>query len=534
MPAPGGRPNLRYLTVLLLKEGTETYEGALKNSEGLRTYDLKRTLPFSGRLYIRPPSGKPPSWVPFVRGGISQDLDYLRNAVSSAVLFFTIRGRVFALTFGYGRFLLKPECFEPDFGLRVVLNTVDPDKLRTVDLRNIEELTVHTRRQTSRSSSLPTFGLDITRDLLRAVVGQPKDPNLASRLAGSDALAIATRLEFPDLGRKCEVILRAFGDDKYKDRFGWIDHMGVVRDPERICELDDLMLQALKARDTSSVHLAVPEVLDVAKLAGFKYAGEPRGAEPHPDVDIDDYLEVLDEKLPELTVERLRQANVRAIDAASDQVADQWSIYRCLVFERKVKEELLVLTGGQWFQVSTSFVRAVDKLVKTIPRSRLRPPSAAVGEEEQKYNARAVAALPGCVLLDCKPVRCVGAASDIEVCDILTKRREFVHVKRKTRSATLSHLFSQGTVSAEAFLREESFRERTKQIVRPLDASIARLIPKERPRTQDYEVVYAIIADPARELPFFSRLHLMQSVQRLADLGYRYSLLRIRDDARRH
>lgn len=527
VPRRQGRPKLRYLTVFLLKEGIGTYDAALKSADGLRDYNLQRTLSFQGRLYLRPPTTKVPSWVAFVRAGTSHDLGHLRNASTSAVLLLTIRQRLFALTFGYGRFLLKPECFEPDFGLRVVLNSVDPDKLRTVDVQTIEELTVHTKRQTSRSSSLPTFGLDVTRDLLRGVVGQPRDPNLASRLAGSDALAIATRIEFGDLGRKCETILRRFKDDTYKDRFGWIDHMGAVRDPERIREFDGLMLQAIRARDTSAAHLAVPEVLDVARLAGFKYSGQGRGAEPLPDVDLDDYLHIVADDLPGITVDDLRQAHVRAIDAASDQVADQWSVYRCLVFERRVGDRLLVLSGGQWFEVSTSFVRSVDRYVGTMRRSRLRLTPARTGEDEADYNARAAADLPGAVLLDRKLVRCDGAASDIEVCDILTQRGEFVHIKRRTRSATLSHLFSQGTVSAEAFLREESFRLKAREIVRRLNAGAARLVPKDRPKTQNYEVVYAIIADPARELPFFSRLHLMQSTQRLADLGYRFSLLRV-------
>ncbi|MBD7969562.1 DUF6119 family protein [Paenibacillus gallinarum] len=35
----------------------------------------------------------------------------------------------------------------------------------------------------------------------------------------------------------------------------------------------------------------------------------------------------------------------------------------------------------------------------------------------------------------------------IEVCDLFSKNKHFVYVKKGTRSATLSHLFAQGSVS---------------------------------------------------------------------------------------
>ncbi|MEA2231579.1 MAG: hypothetical protein QOD83_1395 [Solirubrobacteraceae bacterium] len=96
------------------------------------------------------------------------DLDDLFNASTSAALLVEADERLFALTFGHGRHLLEPEAIEQDFGLKVVLNTVEPTQLKSVDARTIDELTVHTRRDVSRDSSFSAFGLDPTRDLLRA------------------------------------------------------------------------------------------------------------------------------------------------------------------------------------------------------------------------------------------------------------------------------------------------------------------------------------------------------------------------------
>jgi Family of unknown function (DUF6119) len=50
-----------------------------------------------------------------------------------------------------------------------------------------------------------------------------------------------------------------------------------------------------------------------------------------------------------------------------------------------------------------------------------------------------------------------GGRSSIEICDLLSSEKAFVHVKAKTKSSTLSHLFAQGLNSAQAF-RDRGFR----------------------------------------------------------------------------
>lgn len=44
------------------------------------------------------------------------------------------------------------------------------------------------------------------------------------------------------------------------------------------------------------------------------------------------------------------------------------------------------------------------------------------------------------------------ASSGIEFCDVLSDEGELIHVKKKSRSAALSHLFAEGAASASTFL----------------------------------------------------------------------------------
>ena len=66
-----------------------------------------------------------------------------------------------------------------------------------------------------------------------------------------------------------------------------------------------------------------------------------------------------------------------------------------------------------------------------------------VGETERQYNVRVAGASNGALaLLDGSLVPYGGGRSSIEICDLLSIERMFIHVKAKTKSSTLSHLLS--------------------------------------------------------------------------------------------
>ena len=121
-------------------------------------------------------------------------------------------------------------------------------------------------------------------------------------------------------------------------------------------------------------------------------------------------------------------------------------------------------------------------------------------------------------------------ATDVECCDLLSNQGEFIHVKKRGASATLSHLFAQGSVAAELFMQEGEFREQVRQrLAADGCAEHVGLIPEGRPPAGQFKVVYAIIAKhdaqnrPPR-LPFFSAVNLMQHHQRLQRLGMEASI----------
>jgi len=126
------------------------------------------------------------------------------------------------------------------------------------------------------------------------------------------------------LGRH-QRLLTAYASDEYKDRFPWIDHLRPVRDPGVVQSLDGLLLDALQTREITDLHLAPPETVDWARLAGFTYSTISEREELDADPRITAYLDTPDD-VDDLTVEKLRRDKVFAIGAEADQVIGRWPV----------------------------------------------------------------------------------------------------------------------------------------------------------------------------------------------------------------
>jgi len=528
---PATDPPIQPLNVFLIKTGTRDYEDALEEDEvaSLTKHALKRALPFKGALFLAPQRKAPPRWLTFLESGAQGDLQKLYNASTSAILFIRASKRIFAFTFGYGRSLLRPTVIERAFGLRVVLNTVDEAGLRSVDTKTVKELTVHTRRQASRASRLAEFGVDKEEDLLGAVAGKPRDPEFARMLSGADALQLRAPIEFDALGEKCRSMLRSYRRDDYKGRgFEFVDHVQRVSDPSVIEALDADLTTALQARSFDGIHMAPPEIIDWTSLDGFSFV---KGADPEHDLRLDSLFEQI-RKADDVSVERLKKRQRVFVHSASPaEPVPKWPVYRTLVAERDWKGRRYALSGGDWYEIEKEFVERIIKRVSRIRSANLGLPAAKRDEKEGDYNSRV--AKPGVYCLDQKCARVDG--DRIELCDLyVSSGRRFVHVKRWKASSTLSHLFAQGRVSAEALLSDEAFRHEARKLLGSKASSLSSHIPTGRLDPTKYQVVFGIIKGGQgwkHSLPFFSQLHLVRSAEALRRLGFGVRLERIEVEA---
>jgi uncharacterized protein (TIGR04141 family) len=147
-------------------------------------------------------------------------------------------------------------------------------------------------------------------------------------------------------------------------------------------------------------------------------------------------------------------------------------------------------------------------------------------EPEGTYNQRVARRQRTTALLDGTTARCRAAADGIEPCDLFTADRDLIHVKhRKGGSSSLSHLFAQGRVAAEALVGDEGFRQDVRDLLRGLRPGWEERVPTDRPLANLYRVVFAVLGatrdHPGDDLPFFSQLNLARTGEALLNLGFR-------------
>lgn len=520
------KPRLEKLTISLLKQGVKREE-ILREPSLYASHTVIAVDPSQPSLFVLAKNPHPPRWTRYLEGQISPALSGLVTASSSAVLLVEARSRLFAVTFGQGRYMLDDETLERDFGLRVVLNTVAPDQLKSVDAKTIDETTVHTRRDVSHESALSAFGLDVSRDLLRAVTGTPTDETLAHRLTGADALGITTRAQLGGLRELTGRLLKAHEATAYKKNFDFIDYLRPEKDHGQIEELDGKLIEALATKKIDDAHLAAPETLDWLELSGFGFSVETHDKDPEADPRISVYLAGV--AGGEINLARLKRDRLYAM-SSSEQVMAAWPIYRCLVYQVETGGALYVLSAGQWFRVDVTYKEQVYAEVEALAELEGLP-DADAGSSESDYNIKAAAALGG-LCLDKKMVF-DGGPDKMEICDVLTNARQLIHVKQRGSSSTLSHLFLQGLNSAERMFTDDEFRRQAREVIAAENPTFVDLVPVSRPDPANYEVVFVVITRSERStpltLPFFSVVSLRAAARTLRGLNYRVSVAAVKE-----
>jgi len=510
------------LTIYQIKEDVPDPNDIVKGRESLRAEVVRITEGSSGLLYILKPRPKEPAWVKFFEPFVDTAALRIRSALSGAVLLMKGGKRHYALTFGIGHILLDDEFVERRFGLRVTLNAVSPDHIRSIDHRRLDAVPRMTREQLSKASRIHDFGLDVERDMLKALTGKPEDDEFADRLTGGDQLSVAKRTTL----RELPALLESYGTlaegSKYKESFAWVDNVFEVRDQVLVRRLDDMLVKAIRARD-AGVWLAPPDIIDWSRIEGFKYRGS-KSSPVWADLTFTDYLKH-GRRPSEVTPEVLRADKIRAVSVEDGSEREQWSTYRCIVAELNVDGTTYILSEGKRYDVEPSFYSAIEEAVKAVPTSTIKLPDYK-DRGEKEYNERVARRSNGRIaLLDRNEVRLRGRGK-VEACDLYTADKQFVHVKRGAVSSVLSHLFSQGLVSSQLFLYEAEYRQ---CVCGKLPAALQWERPGDPIRSADYEVVYAIVLPAGKELqlPFFSRITLRNTTRLLQQMGFKYSLAAI-------
>lgn len=504
------------LTLYLVKNGVAIQAALADSASTAQEHVVDLGEGATGQLYTIQNPPLPPDWVKLFEGAAEPEVR-LNSSSYGAVLFFEAASRLWAVTFGHrGRHLIRRDAYEPRFGIRTTLNAVDRGTLRGFDTQVFDSVFRKVVEHAAIDAETENFGIDVERDLLRGVIGRPSNPALGNLLAGADRLTFKGDYVLQDLPYFAAEFFDQYNARTYiTNGFDWLDNIEPVKDPGMIAILDSYLEDELqKTPLTKKIALAVPDAIRLDDVNRYRY-GTP----------IDFFIlrlsDMLESLKGDLTTAALRTRHIKVSDSEGNNARAPY--YDCLVAELELDNDFAyVLSGGDWYKISATWVASVDSVISRVPTASLLPLyDPTLHGSENRWCAAAAATLPGAEVVDKKSVvRIGGGNSQLEFCDIFDGRT-MMHVKRYTGSPSLSHLFSQVRAAADGW---QQFEPSLRKLVNEVLPSRLRLVdPTPRPHSPDYTIMITFIGAP-KPIPFLSRVNLRRLVQDIGTMGYKLQL----------
>lgn len=517
--------------VFIIKEKFTNFDYIIEEDKYEEKRELADKYGVNGTIYIGHNNDSSPVWYGKLKEGI-MDAPELSNKSTRAVMLIKRNKRIFAFVFGHGKHMIKSETFERNFGMKVVLNNCQVDKLKSIDTTKIDSVTVQSRTQTSKSSELQEFQVDNIRDLLKAVTAEAKDSSrYGNVISGRDSFHYNYPFSYENIRFMCDRLLDDYQSDKYKVNFEWVDHLHEENDPIIIDSLNQEMLKQINDiyhdKEEYNIHLAPPEIVDMENDLKYSYHG---AGEKFNELEVSSYLINKNPRV-EFTIEKLKRDRIFVFNDSLEQLETKWSIYNCLITEVQHKKRTYIFSLGSWYSVDNDFVSKVNNFIRDIPTCNLNfhHYDTEIHTCENTYNESIPVRHNNVISMDRNNI--IIDKSRFELCDLLTNEKHLIHVKPWKSSSTLSHLFAQGRISATTLIKEPNIIPQINEKIQEKGGDKEFQFANEINGPQ-YTVVYAIIYEGDKEvherIPFFSKLNFMDSVNSLRIMQFNVEKMHIK------
>jgi uncharacterized protein (TIGR04141 family) len=487
-------------------------------------------------LYVFPGHRTIPKWVGLLKS--SFDLSDVFSQSPCALLIFRKDEFVFVLTFSYGHVYLDDSKTEADFGLRVSINAVSAEKLRSVERSNIGAA-IRDFAQAAGQRDLRSFGFDDALDLIRKVSGRAADSDFADMVTGSRPLRFSKKIDLADVPDAAIAAIGLFKSEEYKKTsFKIIDFLSLVSDSNTQSLLDDALVAAVRD-GTDEFEIAIPEIVPES-IGSFRF--EHAGfSDFHPDLSLELYRQGLGGRLAKLTLDDLKKHTVTAYAHDEDRPFQHWSVNHSLVGSLVIHGERYALNEGYWYRIGQTFKDAADRKFIELcgqPDKKLRPlkkiyQSGGRGKKqkpgyqsEESYNEE-IAKETGYLLLDRRPIQIDEVPGPgIEACDLLDiEGHRFIHVKKSSRqSSILSHFFKQGGNSAQMVRKYERYKAgmigTVKRYYGASKANELEAALEKKRWTVEFQIADFPRSDGNHNIPFFSKLTLGEEARNIEAMDF--------------
>ena len=489
-----------------------------------------------------------PKWMQFLE--FSPDArPEITNRSSAGLVFIFSRKRWFAVSFGLGHVKIDPSKIEHDFGLKVVLNSIDHEHIRSADIRTPNEYALIRRSQVSRGVKQDAFSINLESDIVKGVAGKPRKKSFATKIAGTDSLTIYKQMTLDDLTSVCSQCLDAYKSKKYKKHFKWIDQIQHIRDTSLIKILKNNLVDALndaiesEGPEEHGLCLAYPTIYDPEAANKIKYKGF-RSSETYDGLAIEEYIKDLkDRGMSNYIEEYLERHTAHEVDDHGKDCGKSWKIIQCLFYEtdiyndRDLADGKYMLLDGDWYKIDTKFSDKLNNFFSNHCDDNFPLPYVDEGDKEEAYNKsiKEDKSNQNLLCIHGKLIKPNDAETPFEPCDLIDRMGNLIHVKYGNSSSALSHLFAQGANSAETLLYDDFSRKEFIRIIGKQEEQSKSesqctksgfkekiCLNREDYNPSDITVVFAVIPSARKpRIPFFSLVTFYRSGKDILKLGYK-------------
>ncbi|MEN6510739.1 MAG: TIGR04141 family sporadically distributed protein [Chloroherpetonaceae bacterium] len=506
------------LSIYLIKDNITNHSDIVKDVNTKEIFD-------NGVLYYKESSSKEPLWTD---NFFNKSIEHLMNSTSSGLYItkteYNDKDIYFGLSFGYGWQMFKDGVIVEQFGIKTALSIIKSD-IKKIEKKNFKNGLKDVSEQLGKIGTVADFGFDIEQDIMRALVGEPENQELYGKnVVGKDAISISIKKNVDEVNDILLELYKAYISNKYKENFDWFDNFSAVKDKTLETVLDNKITAKINDDSKTDViyWLAIPEVIEWENTKCFKYSTR-NNAKEYQDIVFEDFKDSLnDDEKTNITADLLKSKKVRQIDT-NDQSLKEWSIYKCLYAEIDSSSEKYLLVAGKYYKVDATYKNKIES--EYIIDTTFTLPDWDKNEHENDYNKKVATADNTYQCLDggVSQNNLIGKGK-IEFADLVKSDKHLVHVKKYGSSAVLSHLFSQGLVSADLLLTDQSFR---KEVNAKLDNFHKNVVSESDPSPKDYTIVYAIgTSKNDLKLPFFSIIN-YRNIKRQLKL-YQFNVLLVK------
>lgn len=418
---------------------------------------------FRCACYIQKSSPSPPSWADFLAPHFSFSPASPMSQSAASIILVGAKRRTFAVTFGHARHALSDDLIEPDFGLRVALNEVEPNSLRHLSTKTLDWKTKERSTYHHAGGTAPEFALDLDVEWLRRASGKAVGDKSFRAVAGSECVRLfGYREPLTKLHSTC-IALGTSYDQGLPSAFAFAGQVERV-DPKLSRTLNSRLDKKLAAFDLSGTTLIVPrDVYENAVHARIRHGQHKIELDDLDDVALGEALVRLRQQLGKNAL-RPKALRLEVEDSSRNRLLESL-LRKHLNTELSVKRRTHLLVEGTWIRVTSEYEKRIRALAKdletslaislpTWDHSVLPPPKGGSTNKERVYNLHvAKSDKKNWLFQDGKLI------SNVEPADLIHRSRHLVHVKHGTSSAALSHAFGQTAGAAALLAREATFRK---------------------------------------------------------------------------